>query len=135
MGAAALAVAAVTAAERDWLSFGTDLRGVKSNLYPVEAQVFAAILGFLIAGAAVLVASANLERLKAGSFQLYKLLARSFRDSMLVLIGGIAYVVAVMIFDQGKSAVAPAAIAVVILILVLTRVSRAVRRLYLTLLI
>jgi hypothetical protein len=131
---AVLALAEV-AAHRDWLLFGSGLVSTKSALYPTEAEMFAAMLGFLIAGAAVLLASSNIEKLKVSGFHLYKLLAGSFRDSMYALIGAIAYVVAAMIFDQSKSDVSWAAGAVVVLILVLARVARAARRLYYALLI
>lgn len=133
--AAVIFLVGETAAQRDWLSFGTKLDAIKGSLYTTEAAVCAAILGFLIAGAAVLVASSNLERLKTSSFQLYKLLARSFRNSMYCSILTIAFVIGALIFDQDKSTPVAAVVAVVLLMLVLGRVLRAARRLYLTLLI
>lgn len=92
------------------------------------------MLGFLIAGSAVLIASSGLEKLKVASYKIFKLLVQSFRDSMYCLLGAIAFTVAVMILDQ-SAGYGWAVVAVSALILVLLRIARAARRLYLTMLI
>lgn len=133
--AIAVAVAGELAVFRGWLGIASSLIAVKASLYSLEAQVCATMLGFLIAGAAVIAASSGLDRLKSASFQAYRTLARAFRDSMYCALFAVAYLLVVYVFDRSTDNAYWAVLALAVMALVLLRVARAARRLYFTLLL
>jgi hypothetical protein len=122
-------------AAHDWLGFGGTLGSAKGQLYSLGCQILASVLGLLIAGAAIIAASSNLERLKVSSFRLYGALAKSLRDSMFCAVFALAAAFIGMIFDRGKSWTILEIAVLVFFGLVLLRLVRTIRRLYQTMLV
>jgi hypothetical protein len=122
------------AARHDTLGFGSGLNVVKSSMYGSELQALASLLGFLIAGAAVVAAAPGLNVVKKSNFRLYKRLAEGFRDSMYCAAAACVFMLIAPIFDRRSDNAAIAVVAVGVFLLVVVRLVRAARRLYQTLL-
>jgi hypothetical protein len=130
-----LGIALLLAARSDVLSIGSKLNLEKTQTYANECTILAAVLGFLIAGTAIIASSAQLKVIKEQRYELFKRLASSFRDSIYSSVAALTYSFIASIFDQSKDDAAYLVLAVALFMLVILRVVRAARRLYQTLII
>jgi hypothetical protein len=111
--------------------FSEHIGAVRGGLYQLEAQTIAAILGFLIAAAAILGTAGGIQRLRTERYAVYKLLIRSFTSSMAVSVIALVYDVAAFVGDQDvKSTSVFVVVGFVLFLIVSLRILRAVRRLY-----
>jgi hypothetical protein len=120
---------------RNWFGAGDALRAVKPQLYSLEAQILASVLGLLIAGAAIIAGSSSLDRLKVGSYRLYAALAKSLRDSMYCAAFSLGAALFCWIFDASNKRLGLVPVLLALFVLVLLRVVRTIRRLYQTMLV
>jgi len=114
------------------------LIGQKTSYYYAEAQVVAAILGFLIAATAIIGTGAmtGLQMLKEQRFAMYKRLVQTFAESMFACLVAITFAMVAVVADQdSKARPWGVLLAVGVLMLVVLRVTRAARRLYMSLLL
>jgi len=122
-------------ASHDWNSFGSTINVLKTTFYGVESQIFASILGFLIAAAAILATSSRIDVVRNNYRPVYKTLVHSFRDSMYLSLIAVIYSFVAATLDHGGNNAVWFVVALGIFMLVMIRVTRAVRRLCQTLLI
>lgn len=104
---------------------------VRGALYQLEGQVIAAILGFLIATAAILSTSNALQHLRVERYDVYKLLVKSLASSMVVSLAAIIYEIVAFICDQDeKSSSIYSSIGFAVFLVICLRIGRTIRRLY-----
>jgi hypothetical protein len=112
-------------------NLGTLLQNQKADLYHMEANIIAAILGFMIAAAAIIGSASGIQALRSEQYGLYKRLIGTLTDSMTVALVTVVFDVFATILDPKTSnKVFFACFGLGLFLLVILRIARTVRRLY-----